>query len=198
MGQYYHIVFGVKDPENNETKVVVNQRNVEGCGYIMAKLLEHSYIGNKLTSAVASYVWRKGPVRVMWVGDYAEEDELNELTGGAVHYQQVWPEEEEDGVLSYLPAKDFQYENKFLVNYSKREYLSYNKYLKKSKGKAAWGWTIDPLPLLTAVGNGRGGGDYREPNENYDLCGTWAWDELSITDTRPPKGYKERTDIAFS
>jgi hypothetical protein len=35
-----------------------------------------------------------------------------------------------------------------------------------------------PLPILTAEGNGRGGGDYRGADE--DLVGTWARDVISV------------------
>jgi hypothetical protein len=37
---------------------------------------------------------------------------------------------------------------------------------------------IHPLPLLTADGNGRGGGDYN--GEGIDHVGTWARDRISL------------------
>jgi hypothetical protein len=48
----------------------------------------------------------------------------------------------------------------------------------KTKSKS-----IHPLPLLICEGNGRGGGDY--DGSNYDLCGTWARDVISMEETIP-------------
>lgn len=44
-------------------------------------------------------------------------------------------------------------------------------------------WVTHPLPLLTAIGNGRGGGDYHGTNES--MVGMWAMDLLSFTEDRP-------------
>ena len=41
-------------------------------------------------------------------------------------------------------------------------------------------WCLHPLSLLTALGNGKGGGDYHGINE--DLIGYWAFDEISFED----------------
>lgn len=53
-------------------------------------------------------------------------------------------------------------------------------------------WCIHPLPLLTCLGNGLGGGDYRSPTDDSSdfLVGTWAWDNLSIKD-KPILEYNE-------
>ena len=40
---------------------------------------------------------------------------------------------------------------------------------------------ISPIPLLTAVGNDKGGSDFHS-GKGYDLIGTWAWDVVEITD----------------
>jgi hypothetical protein len=42
---------------------------------------------------------------------------------------------------------------------------------------------LHPLPLLTAEGNGRGGGDYDGPN--MDMVGTWARDVISMENEAP-------------
>ena len=52
------------------------------------------------------------------------------------------------------------------------------------------GWMIHPLSLLTASGNGRGGGDYRGHNKH--LVGLWAGDVIS-SDSKVPQGYEEIT-----
>ena len=48
-------------------------------------------------------------------------------------------------------------------------------------------WCMHPLSLLTAIGNGYGGGDYRSPTlaSTFELVGYWAWDEINITDNIP-------------
>ena len=53
-------------------------------------------------------------------------------------------------------------------------------------------WCIHPLPLLTCIGNGLGGGDYTNPTlaSTDHLLGTWAWDEITITD-EPINDYEE-------
>ena len=49
-------------------------------------------------------------------------------------------------------------------------------------------WDISPLPLLTALGNGRGGGDYR--GTNMDKIGIWVGDVLSV-EFEIPDGFEE-------
>lgn len=49
-------------------------------------------------------------------------------------------------------------------------------------------WILHPLPLLTAVGNGLGGGDYYGINK--DQVGGWAWCTISVEDDIPV-GYEE-------
>lgn len=50
-------------------------------------------------------------------------------------------------------------------------------------------WCIHPIPLLTAVGNGKGGGDYF--GVNNELVGRWAGDALYIDDEEPVEPFKE-------
>ncbi len=49
---------------------------------------------------------------------------------------------------------------------------------------------INPLPLLIAMGNGRGGGDYGNP-KNDDLVGTWCDSISSIEITKEPLDHLE-------
>ena len=48
-------------------------------------------------------------------------------------------------------------------------------------------WCIHPLPLLTCIGNGLGGGDYTDTTDDSteDYVGYWAWNKISIADTAP-------------
>ena len=56
-------------------------------------------------------------------------------------------------------------------------------------------WTIHLLPLLTAVGNDRSGGDFHEGNTGYENVGIWAWHLLDFLDSSPKDFSK--ADIAF-
>ena len=42
-------------------------------------------------------------------------------------------------------------------------------------------------PLLTAIGNGRGGGDYHDEYPNFDIVGSWAMNEIYFTYSLPTK-----------
>ena len=60
-----------------------------------------------------------------------------------------------------------------------------------SDGDDDMAWTqirIHPLPLLTAEGNGRGGGDYC--GSDMELVGTWARNVISV-ERQVPEGYSE-------
>jgi hypothetical protein len=65
---------------------------------------------------------------------------------------------------------------RYIVNHTKKQYTD-----KDAEH-------FHPLPLLTAEGNGRGGGDYRGLNE--DKIGIWARDVISI-EKAAPEGYEE-------
>jgi hypothetical protein len=80
--------------------------------------------------------------------------------------------------LTKKEAKEFQ----FIVNHTKKEFVD------KAKVPSIDGWQIHPLSLLTAQGNGRGGGDFR--NDKNKFVGRWATDIISV-EKEVPKGYKE-------
>lgn len=90
-------------------------------------------------------------------------------------------------------AKDFSLKGKYLVNHDTKEYISLDRYYKDCKytGKDYSGneFTdcVSPLSILTAVGNGEGGGDYR--GSSMYAVGRWAWNLISVED-EPPEGYE--------
>lgn len=178
MGQYYNVAFKQGDT------VKVSSRRVRGQDYMMAKLLEHSYLENTFCKAVAKAIYGK-PARIAWVGDYAEEDEVTGLTKGDVTYADVWgsDDKEADDHYEFAPAGRFSYRNKWLVNHDKRVCISFNEWVKSYGSECP----IFPLSLLTAIGNGRGGGDY--DGNAMARIGTWTWDLVEITKTKP-SGYK--------
>lgn len=84
---------------------------------------------------------------------------------------------------------EFYKKQRYFVNYDKELYIDLYAYfterLKEKKNKL----TIEhPVPLLLALGNGLGGGDYEGWNE--DEVGSWAWDKVGIV-SEVPSGFAE-------
>ena len=181
MGQYYQPILGDKDGLNCK----VFDRSIDG-EYTLAKLLEHSWWKNPFTNSFSKRLYNnKG--RVCWVGDYANNDgDFNFVINTALHtpnYEEVWG----DTIKLYKSKSvDFTLDDKFLINFDTKQYINLNEYKVASVDKD--GWTIHPLPLLTAIGNDRGFGDFHEGNIGYESVGIWAWNLISIKDT-VPKGF---------
>ena len=137
-----------------------------------AKLTEHSYWENSFVLAIASKLWRiKG--KLAWVGDYAEASDFN------------WNEAFTDAHADNVPREDLTYngfrlEGKYLINHDKKMIIDLDEYKNLLKDIEM---IANPIPLLTAVGNGKGGGDFYS-GQGYDLIGTWTWDVIEITDER--------------
>lgn len=149
------------------------------------KLMEHSYINNKLMRCVEALLapggaWHKKPI--VWAGDYADNEEHTDenfysMADGA--------QRDGEGVsIKYLPkplSLASSKKHRFIINHTTKEFVD------KNKVESVEGWRIHPLSLLTAEGNGRGGGDFRREN---DCVGIWARHIISV-DTVVPEGYKE-------
>ena len=120
--------------------------------------------------------------RVIWCGDYADEpDDFDFPKCSAAYvpsYGEVWGDKVQNST-----STDFKLDDKFLINYDTKEFVNLNEYKRASTDKH--GWCIHPLPLLTAVGNGRGGGDFHEGNIGFEHVGIRAWHLLSISDDAP-------------
>lgn len=73
---------------------------------------------------------------------------------------------------------------RYLVNHTKRLYVDTTRV--GSKPKICYNnCRMHPLPLLVAEGNNRGGGDYGTHGNDFELCGTWARDAISVDDVMP-------------
>lgn len=178
MGQYYHILTLDEDGEYQ-----AYDRSVDG-EYMVAKLTEHSWIGNKCMEGLC-YQIHHNPKRIWWVGDYAEcYDNSTKAPNGitkkrlSVIYNRSWGRWSEKHLLGFTNDKSCDVAGKFIVNHSKSVYIDMDFYIKHNTTQD--GWCLHPLSLLTAVGNGFGGGDYRGVNKN--LVGSWAGDLISIED----------------
>lgn len=110
-----------------------------------------------------------------WIGDYSKE--INQTL-----FEFAW----EDEVEKHSIHQDEMYlDGKYLVNHTIEAYLDCDKYKARCNNN---GWILHPLPLLTAVGNGLGGGDYYGIHK--DQVGGWAWCTISVEDDIPV-GYEE-------
>ena len=183
LGQYYMAILG--DAYGLNCKVF--DRTVDG-QYTFAKLLEHSWWENPFVNSFSEFLYNE-PSRVAWVGDYADEpDDFDFPNCSAFYvpcYKEVWGEVVKPiGVVS----SDFKLDGKFLLNHDTKQFVDLDEYKQALTDKH--GWTIHPLPLLTAVGNDRGGGDFHEGNTGFENVGIWAWHLISIAD-KPPNDFSK-------
>jgi hypothetical protein len=156
MGQYYHAI--ILDAAG---KILVWMNAFAyGSG---VKLTEHSYVGNNFVSTFEFSLSPEGiyhKSRVVWAGDYADKE-----TGQDKNlYEQC------DDYNLIRPQVKSTEKYRFVVNHTKKQYAD------KSK------WEMHPLPLLTAEGNGRGGGDIQDAPP---CVGSWARDVISVEESLP-------------
>lgn len=194
MGQYYRPLLINKDGE-----MLTAVSHDFDCGI---KLMEHSWIGNNFVNAVLHEIEDK-PTRVVWLGDYADDyvREGCNLGGGFITkvsdflswFEKTWGDTKS---VKILPGDtppfnlDLESDGHYLVNVTKQCYIDLGQYIKSNSASNKFEpndtWCINPLPLLTCLGNGLGGGDYRGEIGKDDV-GSWAFDEIYITYLRPGK-----------
>lgn len=173
------------------------------------KLMEHSWIRNNFVNAVMAHM-TDHPVRLAWLGDYSDscyedirnhdyiesEEQFDEL------YNSVWRNDSEENGGA-VKADDWAFEmdpeKVYLLNMDKKEYVSIPNYIQRvdmESRDSNDNWYVNPLPLLTSVGNGQGGGDYWS-DIGADQIGRWAFDRISVTDDPEsiPEGFKENVTI---
>ena len=187
MGQYYHAVVMTKDTYGiapNTVKVFSFPGSL--------KLTEHSWNDNsdvaEVMNEVADASVRPGhEVRVAWVGDYSGHWYEPGDGKADIHeeaYALAWGE-----YAAVKPTRGHRaYGRMYAVNDDLREAVEiwgvdHSGDLERLHGQ----WWMCAWPILNAVGNGEGGGDYHGPNES--LTGTWAYDRQRILHD-VPKGYR--------
>lgn len=193
MGQYYHPVLS-KDGKTNFTAYRARERGG-------LKLMEHSWWDVELPNAVAEELYR-APAHLWWMGDYA----VDKYRGEDGNY---YPLPDTDPILlaAYnaahgvvaspmviISTDGFQLNGTVLCNHTRRIFMDCDKYREALIGIgvfAEYSWIVHPLPLLTAVGNGNGGGDYFSESDQESV-GTWAGDLISV-ENEAPEGYTEVT-----
>lgn len=143
------------------------------------KLMEHSWIGNKMMRVVERFLipggmWYKK--RIVWSGDYADDEPETSVN----LYNMCDDDKPVKG--KPLSLKDSKKYN-LIVNHTKKLFVD------KNKNSDHNGWTIHPLSLLTCEGNGRGGGDFNGVDKN-NIIGSWARDVISV-EFETPENYEE-------
>lgn len=172
MGQYFEAIILKPRVENQPDEVLKSY-----CPHDFdngAKLMESSWIGNNFDNFVETQLLMN-PQRVVWGGDYADEEPYG-LTLHDIAYngfRTIEGVEYTDGLLNDC----------YVVNHDKKEFYKRPEYNEKE-------WTVNPLPILTCEGNGRGGGDYFS-EECQDLVGVWARDTIELTPNHPTEDYTE-------
>jgi len=169
------------------------------------KLTEHSYVGNDYCNDILTLLsneW-KGD-RVIHVGDYASYDdpsltshlisklnrEFNQ-TDSFYFYSDTFEDIEPNKVNKKI---------RYVYNLDKKEYLDLyhqpiiNVWYDGSKAAFA---KFNSFALLTACGNGQGGGDYSGCNEMK--IGAWAGDHFVTSERKLDmyKDYKECNDVFY-
>lgn len=168
MGQYYHALT-INESESKVWSLQCthfnNTRDFDY--YVGLKLMEHSYYRNILTDAMSGYLYHN-PTRLYWVGDYSSDIKPRIC-------DKTWGKNASEYHFEIQPK--FDYNNKWFVNHTKKQGF------KLLEPHQMLTLEIYPISLLTAVGNGRGGGDYF--GKNKEQVGIWAGNIVSIEDNLP-------------
>lgn len=190
MGQYHKIV-------NVDKKEYLDPE----CGL---KLLEWGYLKNPMNLTLLDKLSRdwKGD-RVYVVGDYGNSHDVSSSECAEI-FSELEKELElcdkdgnvnnsiyclADGKFKSVPLKeDLKAEDyRFIYNHNARQYIDLNHCVPRDsyydfyrlQNKIGYK-AIAPLPLLLALSNGLGGGDYHYECHNYDLVGSWSKDVQSL------------------
>lgn len=215
MGQYYKVVIGSVTGKRTKvyepSQIVINGKKER----IGAKLLEHGYLDGCIAKAMGKELMDTYR-RVLWVGDYANGlskdckdpaevsylkqssyyERVHQNVGksiGIPTYEDVWGDKagEHENLFEVNYHEEIHWASYYLVNKDKKEYVNLADYIHRSVYQ--WGnifVVINPLAILTVVGNGLGSGDYK--GTDMEMVGAWAWNLIGLTKT-VPKGYKEIT-----
>lgn len=174
MGQYYNPCF--INENKNRVETYFNSWDTDNG----SKLMEHSYIGNSLVMNV-SYHMIHSPKRLVWAGDYADA-----VDGDHNHYDLCFNAVKQKPIEDIEVLKTALNHNRYYINHDKKEWFDITK--QTIPDMRGWAGIAHPLPILTADGNGRGGGDY--DGAHMEMVGTWKCDLIEVSDTIPTD-YKE-------
>ena len=153
------------------------------------RLLEHASWGNEGVNRIANELVGK-PHRVAWIGDLSRY-KPSLISRELYHYAS----------MHSVPAMDINTTRSvnmwglYFVNHTKKLYMDCTDYFCNTGGENGFGglWVLHPLPMLTAIGNGRGEDDYVGPN--MELVGSWAMDFVAFSIFAPAE--YEKVNYAF-
>jgi hypothetical protein len=154
------------------------------------KLTEHSYQGSETIGAVHAYLLNKQDKHVAWIGDYGSYHEDYDIIKNRVTEAGYWKMK----FAESLPSKASKCEHLttskgYLVNYTQKQFIDLAQYHDVPDGFCLY----EPLPILTAISNGKGGGDYEGTSMKY--VGAWAFDNIGVTeDAGTLDGYEQLKD----
>lgn len=197
MGQYYYPTILIKKGKRFYSEQFYSHDYGNGL-----KLTEHSYCGNNFVETVMAQLFNR-PGRLAWLGDYHEKGDFAELNPDSQEFEPIFyrhyktfKDKDEKGKHYNKPEEVLERKGRFILNHDKQCYIDMVEYEKIAPNANDWDdFPFHPIPLLTAVGNGRGGGDFSGIGE--DDIGIWAGDLLEVQCARP-NGYRDVTaDIDF-
>ena len=192
MGQYFLVA--------NIDKHVYMQEDI---GH--SKLTEWSFNMNDLVLSLSHHLatdWKGDQVYV--IGDYAHSESSSGHSDVLRKIEQqldcYGDETIYDYVRNYFDQIDKDEINtvyRYIINHNTKEYIDteHSPLLNRPNSYDMNGETIKltiaPLPLMLALGNGDGGGDFY--GNNKEFVGNWAKDikQIEITSKIPPKDYSE-------
>ncbi len=198
MGQYYYpTLFKQKGKRLYSSQFYAHEFGATQLdnGYVIhegLKLTEHSYVGNSFVETVMTQLFNN-PQRVYWCGDYFEKEDFED-SRDFIRMKRTWKSFREDGKgRKYTHPKEVNEfsADKLIINHTKHCFINMKKWCRDHEDAE---YQLHPLCLLTAVGNGRGGGDYYGVNE--EDVGIWAGDLIEIKDSLPEnlQDYTDCTD----
>ena len=180
MGQYYKPTIQAIKYEDNRKQVrklfVIDPYDLNHG----IKLCEHTHRNSEVVRLVTNLMYELNKqdwaTQLVWLGDYAnpsfgEDPNLY----GSLNYSNVQFREEDGVIVSAMiegfdGVIDMTQDHHYLVNHDRNEYIN------TAENVGAY----SQLALLTADGNGKGGGDYW--GANWRDVGLWRYHEISVMD----------------
>lgn len=176
MGQYYKAIILKEGKRSEQIKCFAESWSLNSG----SKLMEHSWIGNEFVGAIEKYLYRN-PQRLVWAGDYADEK-----MGCKVNRYSATDGKE--STIKDCEGFEELVEGCYVINHTKNQY-----YLRPKDEDENGEWQINPLPLLTCEGNGRGCGDYH--GTEMDAVGSWRGDVIEYREELSDYEKKNYIDI---
>ena len=192
MGQYYKPAIQAIKYEDNRKQVrklfVIDPYDLD----YGVKLCEHTHRNSEVVRLVTNLMYELNKqdwaTQLVWLGDYANPSfGVEPNLYGSLQYSNVQFRKENGVIVSAMVEGfngviDMTQDHHYLVNHDRNEYIN------TAENVGAY----SQLALLTADGNGKGGGDYW--GKNWRDVGLWRYHEISVMDKERFNEYlKERS-----